>query len=202
MAKAKKTKQPDGGLNVLNREYEPECPLSKLKLHPENARQGDIGAIHTSFDTNGFYGAVIAQVSTGNILAGNHRYIAATQKGVESIPVMWVDVDDATALRILVSDNRHSDLASYDNAALAEVLERIKLDDTDLGFTGTGWDEEAYQNLLSDLSGSLNRGESNGEIDKIDEKFQVLVTCRNESDQIRALDLLQQNEFECRALIA
>lgn len=148
----KKLKGEQPGLTVINQEYEPDCPLSKLKLHSENPNQGDIGNLHTSFDTNGFYGAVIAQVSTGTILAGNHRYMAAAQKQAESIPVIWVDVDDNAARRILATDNRSRDLASSDDSALAELLERINLDDTQLGLLGTGWDDEAYQNLLSDLS--------------------------------------------------
>jgi ParB-like chromosome segregation protein Spo0J len=87
-------------LRVINHHYEPDCPLDSLELHPDNPRQADCGAIHESVEHNGFYGAIIAQLSTRTVLAGKHRYITASQLGAKTIPTMWVDVDDATALKI------------------------------------------------------------------------------------------------------
>lgn len=137
-------------LRVINHHYEPDCPLNSLKLHPDNPRQADCGAIHESVEHNGFYGAIIAQLSTRTVLAGKHRYITASQLGAKTIPTMWVDVDDATALKIVLADNRVSDRASYDNNILAGVLDQLRESDD---WLGTGWDEEAYQDLLSDLKG-------------------------------------------------
>jgi hypothetical protein len=54
-------------------------PVDSLETHPRNVNQGDIGAIYESIGANGFYGAIVAQKSTGRILAGNHRYQAAVQ---------------------------------------------------------------------------------------------------------------------------
>lgn len=36
--------------------------VDRLELHPDNARQGDVGAVAESILKNGFYGAVVAQV--------------------------------------------------------------------------------------------------------------------------------------------
>lgn len=203
MAKAKQAKAaPTDVLNVLNREYDPECPLSEIQPHPRNARQADIGAIHQSIDYNGFYGALVVQKSTKRILAGNHRYITASQKGAATIPVIWVDVDDAAALRILTVDNRSNDLADYDRNALAELLESIKIDDKEIGLLGTGWDEEAYQALLNDLSGINPAEDQQAGQDTISDKFEVLVTCSNESQQAEVLELMQEKGYDCRALIA
>src|SRR5699024_3471718 len=111
-------------MRILNGNSE-LAPIDAVRPHPRNPRQGDTGAIHESITTNGFYGAVIAQKSTGFILAGNHRHQAAVQAGAVEIPVTWVDVDDDHALRILLADNRTNDLATYDDAALAEILKDI-----------------------------------------------------------------------------
>jgi hypothetical protein len=54
-------------------------PVDSLETHPRNVNQGDIGAIYESIGANGFYGAIVAQKSTGRILAGNHRNQAAVQ---------------------------------------------------------------------------------------------------------------------------
>lgn len=124
-------------------------PVQDLTPHPKNPRQGDVGAIHQSIEANGFYGVVIAQKSTGRVLAGNHRLLAAKHAGAKTVPVTWVDVDDATALRILIADNRTNDLASYDNAALAELLQGVLADAGTL--EGTGYDGDALDELLYSL---------------------------------------------------
>lgn len=61
--------------------YEPKVRLDRLATHPENPRQGDVAAIAASIETNGFYGAVVAQKSSGHVLAGNHRLLAARERG-------------------------------------------------------------------------------------------------------------------------
>jgi len=126
-----------------------DTPIGELKAHPDNPRQGDLGAIITSIENNGWYGTVVAQRSTGYVLAGNHRLMAAKSIGMETVPVYWVDVDDEQANRILLADNRASDLATYDDSALADIL--ANLVDTDLGLTGTGFDDADLEALLFDL---------------------------------------------------
>jgi ParB-like chromosome segregation protein Spo0J len=124
--------------------------LSALSLHPRNVNQGDIGAIHESIDVNGFYGAIIAQRSTGHVLAGNHRLKTAQQAGADEIPVIWVDVDDAEALRILLADNRTTRLGTDNTADLAELLTEILADAGTLA--GTGYDEDALDQLINDMA--------------------------------------------------
>jgi ParB-like chromosome segregation protein Spo0J len=126
-----------------------DTPIGELKAHPDNPRQGDISAIAGSIQKNGWYGTIVAQRSTGYVLAGNHRLMAAKSIGMETVPVYWVDVDDEQANRILLADNRASDLATYDDSALADIL--ANLVDTDLGLTGTGFDDADLEALLFDL---------------------------------------------------
>ena len=119
-----------------------------LELHPDNPRQGDLGAIVTSIETNGWFGALVAQRSTRRVLVGNHRLRAAQLAGLEELPVHWVDVDEPTARRILLADNRTSDLADYDRQDLAALLrEAAEADD----LLGTGFDAEDLDDLLLEL---------------------------------------------------
>ena len=97
----------------------------ELTPHPDNPRRGDVDAIARSIGQNKFFGAIVVQKSTGFILAGNHRNEAAKQLGFKKVPVMYVNVDDEHALRILAVDNRTSDLASYDDETLAALLQKI-----------------------------------------------------------------------------
>ncbi len=118
-----------------------------LTPHPDNPRQGDIGAIATSIQHNGWYGTVVAQKSTGHVLAGNHRLQAARQLGMTEVPVYWIDVDDTTARRILLADNRTNDLATYDDDILATLLADLASTDDLLG---TGYDGDDLDDLLAD----------------------------------------------------
>lgn len=148
-----------------------DVPLADLKVHPENPRQGDVGALTASLKRFGMYQPVVVQRSTNTVLAGNHRLIAAKQLGDETIPVVYVDVDDETARAILVADNRLSDLATYDDDRLAEVLRAVADGD---GLDGTGYDTDDLDALLRDLATPFTPEEADGQ-PRLDEKTPV--TC-------------------------
>jgi ParB-like chromosome segregation protein Spo0J len=99
-----------------------QVALDKLTPHPDNPRRGNLDAIRESLRHNGWFGTLVAQRSTGLILVGNHRYAAAQAEGMMFVPVHWVDVDDETARRILVADNRTGELAVWDEQALVALL--------------------------------------------------------------------------------
>jgi ParB-like chromosome segregation protein Spo0J len=134
--------------------------ISQLKQHPENPRQGDIGSIVTSIEENGWYGTLVAQKSTSYVLAGNHRLQAAKHAGIKEVPVYWVDVDDTEASRILLADNRISDLASWDQNILVQLLTNLAKDDALLGsgYDGDDLDALLYEAQLteSDLGNLLS----------------------------------------------
>jgi DNA modification methylase len=119
--------------------------VSKLTPHPSNPRKGDVAAIEASIIANGFYGAVVAQRSTGYVLAGNHRLEAAIAQGLASVPVIWLECDDDEALRVLLADNRTNDLAGYDEAALAKLLDGMD------ALEGTGYDQAAVDALVASV---------------------------------------------------
>lgn len=128
-----------------------DVPIDTLVLHPRNARRGDIGAIHTSIQETGFYGRVLVQRSTMHVLAGNHRLQAAQHAGATHVPAEIIDVDDDTALRILLADNRTNDLADYDDAKLAELLRDLVTNTGTLD--GTGYDGDDLDDLENLLAG-------------------------------------------------
>jgi hypothetical protein len=123
--------------------------IDDVQPHPKNVRQGDIGAISESLKAHGQYRAIVVQKSTGHILAGNHTWKAAKALGWQNIEAHMLDCDDDRAMRIMLADNRANDLASYDDAALAELLK--ELDATELGLDGTMFDGDALDSLLYDL---------------------------------------------------
>lgn len=130
---------------LLEQEYE-LVAIDQLQQHPDNPRRGAVDVISESIDANGFFGAVVAQRSTRRVLVGNHRLMVARERGAEVLPVLWVDVDDDRARRILLVENRANDLAGYDDEVLAEVL-RIVADTEDLA--GTGFDAAVVEEILA-----------------------------------------------------
>lgn len=134
---------------VVDQKYE-LVPIASIKPHPDNPRKGNVELISESVDANGFYGACIVQASTRYILAGSHRWRAAVEQQMEMIPVMLVEVDDETALRILLADNRTNDTAGYDddvlNTLLNDLAERGDL-------FGSGYDPDAVDDLLARTGG-------------------------------------------------
>ncbi len=123
------------------------APLSDLNPYYKNARRGDIDAIAESLKTLGQFKPLVVNRGTltgrpNEILAGNHTAQAAAKIGMDTLQVAWVDVDEDTARKIVVADNRTSDLSSYDNAALADLLGGL----TD--YTGTGFSQSDYTRLL------------------------------------------------------
>lgn len=151
-------------LNLESALTDPEA----LKIHEVNPRQGDVGALCVSFQENGFYGAVIVDKRDGRVLAGNHRVMAARHLGMMQIPVQYVETDgDIHALKVLLADNRHSDLATYDNDLLAELLQTVAAADSLLG---TGYDGDDLDDLLAELGRNDEPEPSpEAEIDRADE---------------------------------
>lgn len=129
-----------------------QTALTDLTFHPDNPRQGDVGAIVESIEANGWVGSLVAQCSTGHVLAGNHRLQAAQYLGITKLPVHWVDIDDKTARRILLADNRTADLATYDDAALTALLADMAQDDQ---LAGTGFDGDDVDLLIADIEKPL-----------------------------------------------
>jgi hypothetical protein len=107
--------------------------IDDVRQHPRNPRNGDVDAITESIVVNGLYRPVYAQRSTCYLLAGNHVWQALKSLGVKQVPVVWLDVDDATAARILLADNRLADRGGYDDGLLLELLSEIDLADSLLG---------------------------------------------------------------------
>lgn len=132
-------------VDVLNDRLE-MVAIDAVVEHPENPRRGDVELIEGLIEENGFFGALIVQRSTGRILVGNHRWKAARRAGADQIPVLFVDVDDERAMKILLSENRANDQATYDEEALFSVLS-----DYEGNLEGTGYDADALDDLLASI---------------------------------------------------
>lgn len=130
-------------------------PVRLLRPFEGNPRLGDVDAIVESLRVNGQYRPLVvrrddpgeeAEFASGEVLAGNHTLEAARALGWDTVAVVWVDVDDEQARRIVLADNRTADLGRYDTAALAALLDGLGGD-----LAGTGYELGDVAQLLADL---------------------------------------------------
>ena len=141
-------------------------PIDDLKWHPSNPRRGSVEAIEESISVNGFWGTVAVQESTNRVIAGNHRWKAARKQGLTEIPVAWLDVDDETAERILLADNRTSDVATNDDRELATLLAKLN---EGAGLEGSGYTDDDLTALLARVTDDEEDG-SEDDIPEIQEE--------------------------------
>jgi ParB-like chromosome segregation protein Spo0J len=118
-------------------------PIHTLTANNNNPRQGDIGTITESLQTNGQYRPITVNRRTGHIIKGNHTYLAAKQLAWTHIAVHWIDVDEEEETRILLIDNRTADLATYNTDALKTLLTSIH------DYQGTGYTIEDVNDILN-----------------------------------------------------
>lgn len=128
--------------------------VGKLQTFHRNPRRGNIAAIADSLKTTGQYKPIIVNKGTHTgrpheVLAGNHTLQAARTLHWETVLASYVDVDDETANRIVLADNRTADLGDYDDDLLASLLKDLPT------FAGTGYTSSDLDALLRDQPTAL-----------------------------------------------
>lgn len=173
-----------------------------VQTHPRNARRGNVAKIRASLDRWGQYQPIVVQASTGYVIAGNHRLLAARDLGWEHIDAVLIDVDDDAARRILLVDNKSSDDAEYDDEQLAELLRDLQGD-----FDGTGWNTDELDALLEELTAATDDGAPGAadllappEEDNYSAQFGVIVHCETDTEQEQVYERLRAQGFNCRVV--
>jgi ParB-like chromosome segregation protein Spo0J len=134
--------EPNGEKSETSSEDVETVGINEIKVHPMNPREGDIGSIIDSLTHMGQYRPIVVNKRTQHIVSGNHTYQGAVQLGWEKIAVHWIDVDEIEEIKILIVDNRTSDLATYDPQELNKLL-------TTTNLKGTGFSPEEVAEILA-----------------------------------------------------
>lgn len=134
---------------------------SELNLFHMNPRVGNVPAIMASLRANHQFKPVVVNTGThtgrpNEVLAGNHTVMAIRnlaeqypdEEQWQNVLVHRIDVDDDRATRIVAADNRTSELGSFDDRLLLELLG--DLDELD----GTGYEPNDLQALEDLLEGA------------------------------------------------
>lgn len=188
-------------------------PLTDLNLHHKNPRQGDVDAIMGSMVANGVYNPLTVNRGTytgrpNEVLAGNHRLKAMRRLAEQhpddprwqTVDVWMVDVDEERATRILLSDNRTSDLGTYDDEQLLGLLDTV---DHDLD--GTGYDYGDVDDLRALVEDDGAAPGSAGLLDEPDtdsyqETYAVTVVCADAEEQEKVYNRLTGEGYDCKVV--
>lgn len=127
-----------------------DAKVSTLKQYKDNPRRGDVSAIAESLQKVGQYKPIVVNRGThtgrkNEVLAGNHTLLATRSLKWPTVKAVFVDVDDETAARIVLADNKTADLGGYDETVLANLL--TDLPDLD----GTGYTLDELDDMLADM---------------------------------------------------
>lgn len=125
-------------------------PADSIRPHPDNPHNGDVDAVKDSLLINGLYRPIYA-TTDGVILAGHTLYAALLDLGFETLPVARIDADAATALRVMLADNRVAELGQDDEAQLLVLLRHLDASNDLLGTGYTPEDVEELQRRLDAL---------------------------------------------------
>jgi DNA modification methylase len=88
----------------------------------------------------------------GVVVAGNGTLEAAKALGWEKIDAVKTGLKGSDRTAFAIADNRTSELAEWDDAALAEQLSALAIDDEEL-LAAAGFDEAELEKLISETTG-------------------------------------------------
>lgn len=107
-------------------------PLDRIEPNPQQARNelGDISELVASVKNRGVLEPILVRPKDGRyeIIAGERRYMASQKAGIDEIPSIILDVEDAAAMEISLIENlQRKDLDVFEEAdglkALAEIYD-------------------------------------------------------------------------------
>jgi hypothetical protein len=180
-----------------------EAP-GQLLANPKNARrhpQAQQSALADVLDEVGIVQRVIVNQRTGYVVDGHARIALALRQGQPTIPVLYVDLDEREEALILATLDPISAMATYDAAALDELLRDVN--------TGSAALQEMLDGLATD-AGLYGLGQDDGEADPLNgvdmsdrykSQFGVVVVCETEDEQERVYADLQGQGYACRVVV-
>jgi hypothetical protein len=120
------------------------------RIHPKAQQDALAGVL----DEVGWVQTVIVNKRTGFVIDGHLRVAAAISHGDATIPVTYVDLSEEEEGEILATFDPLSAMAAADKGSLVELLNEVTTDN------------EAVENMLASLSGSLQAQDR--ELEEID----------------------------------
>jgi ParB-like chromosome segregation protein Spo0J len=169
-----------------------EIEVSKLIPYANNSRTHDdaqVAQLAASIKEFGFRNPIL--VDGVGIIAGHGRLMAARKLGLNKVPT--IDCSDMTETQkkaYIIADNKLALNSGWDSELLK--LEINDLQNTDFDLTKLGFSEMELANLFDELK--------DVQIDDLNYQaaFSIVVDCKDEQEQEKIFNELDQKGYKCR----
>jgi len=167
---------------------------SQLRPHPKNWRthpSAQQDALRGVLAEIGYAGALLArELPDGSLELIDGHLRAETTPEIE-VPVLVVDLDEHEAAKLLALHDPLAGMAEADEEVLAELLAHVETEN------------DAVQAMLDTLLGKEDGGRDMETEDNlaIPEAFQVVVECRDETQQQAVYERLTGEGYACKLLM-
>src|SRR5213593_851507 len=102
--------------------------------NPRKISDHDLEALRRSLRFFGTVEPIVVNKRSDRIVGGHQRVKAAQAEGIETLPVVYVDLDDPSEKQLNLALNRIS--GEFDMEKLAELLKELETVGADLDLTG------------------------------------------------------------------
>ena len=121
--------------------------IDKLHPHHKNPRNNDhaVDSIVNSIKRFGFTSPIIVNKDQ-TILAGHTRYKAAKKIGLQTVPVVYVDLSPVDAELLMIADNKLGEKAEWNTDQLSDLLTGLEEKGEDLDVLG--FEDQELDQLL------------------------------------------------------
>lgn len=128
-------------------EYVSITSLRGAEYNPRQIEDINLKLLTESLDRFGIVDPIIAR-RDGLVIGGHQRLKAAESLGLAEVPVVFLDVDDATAKAMNVALNNPYMQGTWDDGKLAVLLEELRAEDK---LEWSGFDDADLKKLLTQL---------------------------------------------------
>jgi len=128
-----------------------QVTLDTLTLDPANVRghgEENMAAIIGSLRRFGQCEPLVVQAGSLRVVGGNGRLVAMRKLGWTECDAVILDLTDLEATALGIALNRTAELAHWDEAGLAKMLEQLRSEDS---LDGIGYSDEDLDQLLAEL---------------------------------------------------
>jgi ParB-like chromosome segregation protein Spo0J len=181
-------------------------PVSKFVPYEKNPRRHSAEVIEKMINSIMAFGFTVPMLarSEGALLIDGHLRLKAVKKmGMKEVPVIlcdgWTD-DQVKAFRIQV--NRSATWAEWDEKLLASAFLDLNASEFKLELTGFEMDEvsSTVSSIFEPKKPKAKKKKAAPAVSDAVQKFEVLVDCISEEHQTKALELLNEQGYNCRAV--
>ena len=160
--------------------------IDEIIPYDKNPRKNDkaVDKVANSIRAFGFQSPIIID-EQNVIICGHTRFKAAKKLGLKQVPcIIATGLTDAEIRAYRIADNKVGELAEWDNELLASELDLCEMNMGDFGVE------------------TPSTNEDDNASDEIDVKsaFEVIVECKNESEQEKVFNEMSEKGFVCRVL--